>query len=155
MVRNEKCCPWACGRADYEGWPHLGCVCVCVCVYTHLCCYRLCRRVTFVGGYCRVTSSFLGHKWEELVAKKEEPRRKMKNWLHNDTCLNRLFLSQGLARASVTTQLGPAEVFSSRILFYFIFLACGILFPRPGIEPRAPAVRVPSPNYGTAREFPL
>ena len=30
---------------------------------------------------------------------------------------------------------------------------CGILVPRPGLEPGAPAVRVPSPNHWTAREF--
>ena len=32
--------------------------------------------------------------------------------------------------------------------------ACGILVPRPGIEPGAPAVKALSPNRWTAREFP-
>ena len=31
--------------------------------------------------------------------------------------------------------------------------ACGIVVPRPGIEPRAPAVRTPSPKHWTTREF--
>ena len=32
--------------------------------------------------------------------------------------------------------------------------ACGILVPQPEIEPRTLAVKVPSPNHWTAREFP-
>ena len=44
------------------------------------------------------------------------------------------------------------------ILFYFIFwlrrTACGILVPRPGIEPVPPAVEAQGPNHWTAREFP-
>ena len=31
--------------------------------------------------------------------------------------------------------------------------ACGIVVSRPGIEPGAPAVRTPSPNHWTTREF--
>ena len=42
--------------------------------------------------------------------------------------------------------------------FFFSFwpccVACGILVPQPGIEPRAPAVKVLSTNHWTAREFP-
>ena len=34
-------------------------------------------------------------------------------------------------------------------------MACGILVPRPGIEPRPSAVRVQSPNHWTAREVPV
>ena len=30
----------------------------------------------------------------------------------------------------------------------------GILVPPPGIEPRPWAIKVPSPNYWTTREFP-
>ena len=33
-------------------------------------------------------------------------------------------------------------------------LGFGILVPRPGIEPRSPAVKARSPNHWTAREFP-
>ena len=46
------------------------------------------------------------------------------------------------------------------ILFLFLFLfwlchvACGILVPRPGIEPALSTVTAPIPNHGTAREFP-
>ena len=47
--------------------------------------------------------------------------------------------------------------FSLRQIFYFIFLAmptaCGILVPHLGIEPSPSAVKVPSPDYWTAREF--
>ena len=39
------------------------------------------------------------------------------------------------------------------MLFFFFLAAVRILDPGPGIEPRAPAVRVLSPNYWTAREF--
>ena len=45
------------------------------------------------------------------------------------------------------------------LFFFFLMLGCtsqlsGSEFPRPGIEPRAAAVKVPSPNHWTAREFP-
>ena len=33
--------------------------------------------------------------------------------------------------------------------FFFDHTACGILLPWPGIEPRAPEVKVPSPKHGT------
>ena len=33
-------------------------------------------------------------------------------------------------------------------------MACGISVPPPGIEPRPLAVKVPSPNHWTSREFP-
>ena len=34
-------------------------------------------------------------------------------------------------------------------------MACGILVPRPGVEPKTSAVKAPSPNHWTAREFPI
>ena len=41
--------------------------------------------------------------------------------------------------------------------FFFFFwpchLACGILVPRPGIKPVAPAVEARSPNHWTTTEF--
>ena len=46
------------------------------------------------------------------------------------------------------------------ILFFYLFyflprrMACGILVPQPGTEPGALAVKAPSPNHWTAREFP-
>ena len=43
------------------------------------------------------------------------------------------------------------------VQFFFFWshcVACGILLPRPGIEPRATAVKAPSPKHWTAREFP-
>ena len=44
--------------------------------------------------------------------------------------------------------------------FFFWFFwphhtACGILVPRPGIEPVPLAVEAQSPNHWTAREFPI
>ena len=33
-------------------------------------------------------------------------------------------------------------------------MACGILVPLPGIEPRPSAVKAQSPNHWTTREFP-
>ena len=33
-------------------------------------------------------------------------------------------------------------------------MACGILVPEPGIEPGPTAVKAPSPNHWTAKEFP-
>ena len=46
------------------------------------------------------------------------------------------------------------------VLFCFLphCLACGILVPRPGIEPGSPvstAVEAQSPNHWTTREFPV
>ena len=43
-------------------------------------------------------------------------------------------------------------------LTFFCFghhVACGILVPQPGTEPRPSAVRTRSPNHWTAREFPV
>ena len=40
-------------------------------------------------------------------------------------------------------------------IFWLCHIACGILVPRPGMEPRPPAVEVWSPNHWTFREFPL
>ena len=45
-------------------------------------------------------------------------------------------------------------------LFIYLFMAahseaCGILVPRPGVEPRSPAVEAWSANHWTAREFPV
>ena len=34
-------------------------------------------------------------------------------------------------------------------------MACGILVPQPGIEPGPSAVKAPSPNHWSAREFPV
>ena len=41
------------------------------------------------------------------------------------------------------------------LIFYFLWphrVACGILAPRPGIEPMSPAVETQSLNHWTARE---
>ena len=46
-------------------------------------------------------------------------------------------------------------MYVSIYLFWPRCTACGILVPQPGIEPRPLAVRVRSPNYWTAREFPI
>ena len=44
-------------------------------------------------------------------------------------------------------------------IFFFSFRShhevCRILVPRPGIEPWPLAVKAPSPNHWTAREFPI
>ena len=43
--------------------------------------------------------------------------------------------------------------------FFFFFwlhcVACGILVPRPGVEPMPSAVKSLSPNHWTSREFPM
>ena len=54
----------------------------------------------------------------------------------------------------------PAILISlSRTPYHSFFLphssACGILAPQPGIEPGPSAVKVPSLNHWTAREFPV
>ena len=40
------------------------------------------------------------------------------------------------------------------LFFWLCRVACGILVPRPGIEPRPMAVKALSPNRWTTREFP-
>ena len=37
--------------------------------------------------------------------------------------------------------------------FIYFHVACGILVPRPGIESKPLAVKAPSPNHWTTREF--
>ena len=60
----------------------------------------------------------------------------------------------------VSINLAPASMLLSSIhLIGFFFFwscseACGILVPRPGIEPVPSAVKALSPNHWTAREFP-
>ena len=45
-------------------------------------------------------------------------------------------------------------IFKIFFIFWLHHAACGILVPRPGIEPGPPAVEAWSPNHWTAREFP-
>ena len=47
--------------------------------------------------------------------------------------------------------------FSFFFFFWLCVMACRILVPRPGIEPRSTAVKTPSPNHQTTREreFPV
>ena len=40
------------------------------------------------------------------------------------------------------------------VVFWLRHLACRILVPQPGIEPRSMAVKAQGPNHWTAREFP-
>ena len=55
---------------------------------------------------------------------------------------------------------GACKGLSLSLLFFFFFTfwphraACGILVPRPGIEPAPSAVEVQSPNHWTARKVP-
>ena len=44
--------------------------------------------------------------------------------------------------------------FFNFIYFWPLCEACGILVSLPGIEPRPTAVKAPSPNHWTARDFP-
>ena len=58
----------------------------------------------------------------------------------------------------LTKWLFPALISKTSISFSFVFwlhlTAYEILVPQPGIKPRAPAVRAPSPDHWTAKEFP-
>ena len=48
--------------------------------------------------------------------------------------------------------------FKKTYLFIYLFshhMACGILFPQPGIKPVPPAVEGQSLNHWTTRDFPL
>ena len=50
------------------------------------------------------------------------------------------------------------EILNVVVLYLFIWpqhAACGILLPRPGIEPQPSAVKAWSPNHWTTREFPV
>ena len=46
------------------------------------------------------------------------------------------------------------SIFFFKFFFWLHCTACGILVPRPGIEPGPSSMRVQSPNHWTAREFP-
>ena len=58
----------------------------------------------------------------------------------------------------VKLRFHPSPLFNFLKLFFFFFLpcraACGILVPRPGIEPVPPAVGARSLNHWTTREDP-
>ena len=48
----------------------------------------------------------------------------------------------------------PSQPLQNQLfLFWPRHLACGILVPQPGVEPRCLAVKERSPNHWTAREF--
>ena len=47
------------------------------------------------------------------------------------------------------------KIIVSCLDYFFGCVACGILVPRPGIEPVPPAVEAWSPNHWTVREFPI
>ena len=60
-------------------------------------------------------------------------------------------------QASYTVLLWGLSFIAEVLFCWFLWqhcLACGILVPRPGIEPAPSAVRAQSPNHWTAREFP-
>ena len=48
----------------------------------------------------------------------------------------------------------PGIVPLSTFFFFFVHITCGILVPRPKIEPVPPEMEGQSPNHWTAREFP-
>ena len=70
-------------------------------------------------------------------------------WVPEGSWVQQL-LSQG--------SLGCETLWHKLCSFYFLFwswnAACGILLPRPGIEPAAPALEVRNLNHWTAREVP-
>ena len=69
------------------------------------------------------------------------------------------FLRYQCAVLPIVQYLKTIVLYTLPFFFFFpIWLhrtACGILVPRPGIEPGPSAVRVQSPNHWTAREFPF
>ena len=76
-----------------------------------------------------------------------------KQWT-GDTCSNLDESPQNYAGSKKKKKLIP-------IIFFFLQELgvvvvdhhCGILVPQPKTEPQDPAVKVPSPNHWTAREF--
>ena len=72
--------------------------------------------------------------------------------------MGRIFLGFDLeVREKQQRLLGWAVSSSLGFIFYFIWLhhvACGILVPSPGIDPRSLAVKAQSPNPLDHREFP-
>ena len=70
-------------------------------------------------------------------------------------------VSPALAGRFLTTmppEKSEVKFFNTLYIFFFFFwpghATFRILVPRPGIEPRPTAVKAPSPNYRTTREFP-
>ena len=61
------------------------------------------------------------------------------------------------AAVDITSKHFPHNLNISIYIFFFwpCHRGCRILVPQPGIEPGPLAVRAPSPNYWTAREFPV
>ena len=56
--------------------------------------------------------------------------------------------------ANCDSKLWSQGCFILRSVLFLGRAACGILVPQPGIEPGPSAVKAPSPNHWTAREFP-
>ena len=64
----------------------------------------------------------------------------------------------GLFTLAVISEVETTYIRIAPLFFYLLFwpycVACRILVPRPGTEPRPMAVKAPSPNHWTAREIP-
>ena len=72
-------------------------------------------------------------------------------WVPGLSCFHGLSLITGLSHR----QLSLASLSLSFFFFWLHFTACGILVPRPGIEPMSPAVEMWILNHRTAREVPF
>ena len=87
------------------------------------------------------------------------------HWKHNLFLKCSVFCEGGkFGKTQMVCRSAWKKLNSNYLIYLFIYLfilffwpchtACGILVPRPGIEPRPSAVKVWSPNHWTAREFP-
>ena len=68
--------------------------------------------------------------------------------------------SQSIYLSSFQPGVYEISYFLISNMYYSFFFwpcqaACGILVPRPGIEPGPSAVKAPCPNHWTTREFPV
>ena len=63
-------------------------------------------------------------------------------------------ITRGRLRTTVITNL---NIFFNLLFFFFFWplMAWGMLVPRPGIESGPSAVKAPSPNHWTTKEFPV
>ena len=81
--------------------------------------------------------------------------------LHSEDSLESGFSNKAFHSRCHTLPISEVEttyIPIAPLFFYLLFwpycVACRILVPRPGTEPRPVAVKAPSPNHWTAREIP-
>ena len=108
----------------------------------------------YIKHLMRILGIFKGILTCVLSLNNLKPHQNLKPDLVTSDLRNRLQNSM-LIQCHIVNLVFFLYFFFSFFFFWPCCVASGILVPQPGIEPAALAVKAPSPNHCTAREFPV